>query len=184
MCTEVSNGGVVCTEVSNGGVVYTEVSNGGVVCPEVSNGGVVCPEVSNGGGICVTCLLLFCFRLAYYLHANMLTLKPLKVKQPIFLHLNLCNVKPSATSDTERNFSFKVTSPTRVILLQADSTQGSHAHHPAFSHAHTLFCRDAELDPGDVQCYWTRSQCGIPRAIICPSGLSKWRAASNPTLKV
>ncbi|KAL5484703.1 hypothetical protein EMCRGX_G021243 [Ephydatia muelleri] len=49
--------------------------------------------------------------------------EPLKVKQPIFLHLNLCNVKPSATSDTERNFSFKVTSPTRVILLQADSTQ-------------------------------------------------------------
>eukprot|EP00731_Ephydatia_muelleri_P024914 Em0016g1185a len=92
--------------------------------------------------------------------------EPLKVKQPIFLHLNLCNVKPSATSDTERNFSFKVTSPTRVILLQADSTT-----------------RDAELDPGDVQCYWTRSQCGIPRAIICPSGLSKWRAASNPTLK-
>jgi len=46
-----------------------------------------------------------------------------KVKVPISLNLNLCNVKQAQVTDAERNFCFKVISPIRVLLLQAESTQ-------------------------------------------------------------
>lgn len=71
-----------------------------------------------------------------------------KVKVPISLSLNLCNVKvnhitlscdchvtsfnchltvsqPAQVTDTERNFCFKVISPVRILILQAESTQGN-----------------------------------------------------------
>lgn len=46
-----------------------------------------------------------------------------KVKVPISLNLNLCSVKPAQVTDTERNFCFKVISPIRTLLLQAESSQ-------------------------------------------------------------
>ena len=47
-----------------------------------------------------------------------------KVKVPISLNLNLCSVKQAQVTDTERNFCFKVISPIRTLLLQAESSQG------------------------------------------------------------
>lgn len=32
--------------------------------------------------------------------------------------------QPAQVTDTERNFCFKVTSPVRILILQAESTQG------------------------------------------------------------
>ena len=47
-----------------------------------------------------------------------------KVKVPISLNLNLCSVKLAQVTDSERNFCFKVVSPIRTLLLQAESTLG------------------------------------------------------------
>jgi Arf-GAP/coiled-coil/ANK repeat/PH domain-containing protein len=45
-----------------------------------------------------------------------------KAKAPISLPLKLCSVKLAEPTDSERNFCFKVISPTRVVLLQAENS--------------------------------------------------------------
>ncbi len=45
------------------------------------------------------------------------------LKVPVLLNLNLCTVKPAETVDTERSFCFKVISPQRTVLLQAEGSR-------------------------------------------------------------
>lgn len=45
------------------------------------------------------------------------------LKVPISLSLNLCLVKPAEAVDTERSFCFKVISPVRTVLLQAEGSR-------------------------------------------------------------
>ncbi|XP_064395493.1 arf-GAP with coiled-coil, ANK repeat and PH domain-containing protein 2-like [Halichondria panicea] len=61
-------------------------------------------------------------RLYFSIHKGQLFSEESKVKVPISLSLNLCSVKPAEAVDTERNFCFKVISPLRSLLLQAESS--------------------------------------------------------------
>lgn len=45
------------------------------------------------------------------------------LKVPISLSLDLCLVKQSEPVDTERSFCFKVISPQRTVLLQAEGSR-------------------------------------------------------------
>ncbi|CAI8039126.1 Arf-GAP with coiled-coil, ANK repeat and PH domain-containing protein 3, partial [Geodia barretti] len=77
-----------------------------------------------------------------------------KIRVPISLNLNLCSVKPAQVTDTERNFCFKVISPIRSLLLQAESSR-------------------------DMQQWMEVLQNAISHALHCPSTPEKERTFTN-----
>jgi hypothetical protein len=72
-----------------------------------------------------------------------------KVRVPISLNLNLCSVKPAQVTDTERNFCFKVISPIRSLLLQAESSRGKSVTN--YSGTSLIQTRQKKLNPSIIQ---------------------------------
>ena len=93
-----------------------------------------------------------------------------KAKLPISLHLNLCNVKVTQhtnhccdipppypliyfqsqlalPTDTERNFAFKITSPSRVLLLQAEDSRDLHDWMEVLNNAITFAIQGQSMSP-------------------------------------